>query len=384
MRRRAIVNSEAWSSFASIFTKELIHVRRDRTTMAAALVLPLFQLGMFGFIDLTVTNVPTVVVDQDHSGSARRFVERLRATRVFDVIGFSDDPRTARDAIVSGRARVAVILPPEFHDAQTAGRESPVRVVIDGSDSNVSSQALAAVTGVAADSNARAVDERLPAGTRAPAATVAVRPTILFNPAGRTANFILPGLIAIILQILAIVLAAVSLARERERGTLDQLLVTPIHPLGLILGKLAPYLIIGIAEVAGILAVMRFAFGVQIHGSIAFLFAMTLIYLASLLSIGLAVGARAETQAQATQIAQVLLLPSIFLSGYIFPQPGLPVALRWVGQLLPATHMIEILRGAILRGAGPLDLAPEVAALALTSAVMIWIAARRFGAMNGT
>jgi ABC-2 type transport system permease protein len=351
--------------------------------MGAALVLPLFQLGMFGFIDLTVTNVPTVIVDQDHSSFGRRFVDELRATHVFEVERVYEDPALASAAIVGGLARVAVVLPRELHDDQAAGRSSQIGVLVDGSDSNVSAQALAAINGVAVESNATAMRERLPAG--APSfGSLDVRPTVLFNPSGRTANFILPGLIAIIVQILAIVLAAVSLAKERERGTLDQLLVTPIHPLGLVLGKLVPYLFIGMAEVAAILVIMRYGFGVATHGSVCFLFAMAFVYLASLLSIGLAVGARSETQAQATQIAQVLLLPSIFLSGYIFPQPGLPAVLRWFGQLLPATHMIEILRGVILRGAGPLDLWPEVTALTATSALMVFVAARRFGSMAGS
>jgi ABC-2 type transport system permease protein len=374
--------NEAWDSFASILTKELAHVRRDRITMTAALFVPLFQLTMFGFIDLTVKNVPTVVVDQDHSSYGRRFIDELKATQVFEVVRQTDNSRAARDAIVNGEARVAVFLQPSFHEEQAARRESQIGVVVDGSDSNVSSQALAAINGVAAHHAARALgDGALLAGT-APIAATAVRATVLFNPAGRTANFILPGLIAIVLQILTVVLAAVSLARERENGTLDQLLVTPIHPLGLILGKLVPYLLIGVGEVCMILLVMRCAFDVAIHGSIVFLFANAVIYLASLLAIGLAVGARAETQAQATQIASVLLLPSIFLSGYIFPQPGLPPLLRWIGQLLPATHMIEIARGVILRGAGLSGLWPDVAALVVMSAVMVIVAARRFGAIN--
>jgi ABC-2 type transport system permease protein len=375
-------NLDTWDSFVSIFTKELRHIRRDRITMTAALILPLFQLGMFGFIDLNVANVPTIVVDQDRTSDSRRFVDKLRATHAFNVIQFVDDPRAAQAAIVSGVARVAIVLPPDLHDKQASGRESQIRVVVDGSDSNVSGQTLATINGVVSEFNSRAVSERLE-GTAVSIATLAVRATVLFNAGGRTANFILPGLIAIILQVLAIVLAAVSLARERERGTLDQLLVTPIHSLEFILGKLFPYLLLGLVEAVMILMTMRFGFNVVIRGNLAFLFAMALVYLSALLSIGLAVGARSETQAQATQLAQVLLLPSIFLSGYIFPQPGLPVVLRWIGQLLPATHMIEILRGVILRGAGPLDLLPNVAALVGISAVMIFVAARRFGTVNG-
>jgi ABC-2 type transport system permease protein len=166
--------------------------------------------------------------------------------------------------------------------------------------------------------------------------------------------------------------------REREKGTLEQLLVTPIDPLGLMLGKLAPYLFVGLAEVAMILAAMRFGFGVPIRGSLLFLFVMAIVYLFALLSIGLAVSTRAQTQAQAQQMAQMFLLPSIFLSGYIFPTPGLPFVLRWIGRIMPATHMIEILRGVVLRDAGPAQLWPNVAALVVISVSMVALAVRSF------
>jgi len=174
------------------------------------------------------------------------------------------------------------------------------------------------------------------------------------------------------------VLTAVSIVRERERGTLEQLLVTPIHPLGLMLGKLAPYLIIGLGEMAMILSAMRFVFQVPISGSLVFLFAMALIYLFALLSMGLFISTRAETQAQAQQMAQFFLLPSIFLSGYIFPVAGLPFVLKWIGRLLPATHMIEVMRGVVLRNAGPMELLPNVLALVAISAIMVTLSVRQF------
>jgi len=205
-----------------------------------------------------------------------------------------------------------------------------------------------------------------------------VQPIVLFNPDGRTANFIIPGLVAILLQIVAIVLTAISIVREREKGTLEQLLVTPIDPLGLMLGKLVPYLLVGVFEMGMILVAMSFGFGVPIRGSIFFLFAMALVFLFTLLSIGLAISTKAQTQAQAQQMAQMFLLPSIFLSGYIFPQNGLPLVLRWIGRVLPATHFIEIMRGVVLRGAGPLELWPNVAALIAISVVMVGISVRNF------
>lgn len=367
-----------WNSFVAIFRKELVHVQRDRGTLVIALVIPLFQLTLFGFIDQTVTNVPTVVVDQDRTAHSRELMDKLRATHTFRIVRVTSNPHDARTEITAGRARVGIVIPPEYHDKRVTRDGAKVLVLIDGSDSNVSAQALAAVNGVASDESIRALSETINGtGTRAPPA-LSVQPIVLFNPDGRTANFIIPGLVAILLQLIAIVLTAVSIVRERERGTLEQLLVTPIHPLGLMLGKLAPYLFIGVAEMGLILCAMRFGFGVEIRGSLLFLFAMALVYLFALLSMGLFISTRAQTQAQAQQMAQFFLLPSIFLSGYIFPQAGLPFVLRWIGRVLPATHMIEIMRGVVLRDAGPMELLPNVLALVAISVVMVALSVRRF------
>jgi ABC-2 type transport system permease protein len=366
------------NSFVAIFTKEFVHMRRDRATLVIALAIPIFQLVLFGFIDQTVSNLPTVVVDQDATRYSRELLDKLRATHTFAIAHVTSDPHAARDDITAGRARVGVVIPPDFHDKRARGEQAKLLVLIDGSDANVSSQALASVNGVAADENLRTVEERLKVGVTSPENALSVQPIILFNPEGRTANYIIPGLIAILLQIVAIVLTAISIVREREKGTLEQLLVTPIDPLGLMLGKLAPYLFVGLVEMALILVAMRFGFGVPIQGDLLFLFAMALVYLFALLSIGLAISTRAQTQAQAQQMAQMFLLPSIFLSGYIFPTPGLPFVLRWIGRLLPATHMIEIVRGVVLRSAGPRQLWSDVAALVAISVAMVALSVRNF------
>jgi ABC-2 type transport system permease protein len=367
-----------WASFTAIFRKEFVHIRRDRATLMLALTLPLFQLTLFGFIDQTVSNLPTAVVDQDGTHYARALIDKLRATHTFNISRVTSDPRAARDEITAGRARVGVIIPPDFHDKRARGEGAKILVLIDGSDSNVSAQALASVNGVASDESMQAVTEQLQVGVHPPDPKLSVQPIILFNPDGRTANFIIPGLIAILLQIVAIVLTAISIVREREKGTLEQLLVTPIDPLGLMLGKLAPYLFVGLTEMALILFVMRFGFGVPIRGNLVFLFLMALIYLFSLLSMGLVISTRAQTQSQAQQMAQMFLLPSIFLSGYIFPTAGLPFVLRWIGRLLPATHMIEIMRGVVLREAGPAQLWPSVLALIAISVAMVALSVRNF------
>jgi ABC-2 type transport system permease protein len=362
-----------WNSFVAIFRKEFLHVARDRGTLAMAISIPIFQLILFGFIDQTVRDLPTVVVDQDHSVESRELEDQLRATRTFAIGHVTSNPQKAREDIIAGRARVGIIVPPDFHNKRSRGEDAKILVLIDGSDSTASAQALASVSGLVAQKNLDEAQKTL--GQRQP---LAAQPIILFNPDGRTANYIIPGLIAILLQIVAIVMAAVALVRERERGTLEQLLVTPIHPLGLMLGKLGPYLIIGVGEMALVLLLMRFGFAVPIRGSLLFLFAIAIVYLFALLSIGLFVSTRVQTQGQAFQMAQMLLLPSIFLSGYVFPFSGLPRLLQAVGEILPATHMIAIMRGVVLRDAGVRELLPHVAALCAMSAGLVLLSVRRF------
>jgi ABC-2 type transport system permease protein len=365
------------SSFRAVFFKEFLHILRDPGTLRMALFVPVFQLTLFGFIDQTVRDLPTVVVDQDHSVQSRELIDQLRATQTFKVKLTTTDPREARDEIIAGRARIGVVIPPDFHDKRSRGVPVKVLVLIDGSDGNASAQALASVNGLAAQKNLETV-----AGDVRTELPLSAQPIILFNPEGRTANYIIPGLVAILLQIVAMVLTAVAFVRERERGTLEQLLVTPIDPLGLMLGKLCPYLFVGLVELSLILLLMQFGFDVPIRGNLVFLFAMAIVYLFAMLSLGLFISTRAQSQAEAQQMAQLLILPSIFLSGYIFPFEGLPIVLRAIGHILPATHMIAIMRGVVLREAGPAQLLPDVLAMGAFSVAMVWLSVRRFSKIN--
>lgn len=359
------------SSFRAIFRKEILHIRRNRSILFLAIMMPLMQLTMYGFIDQTVHDVPTVVVDQDRSVQSRELIDQLRATKTFAVKEITTNPQTARTAIVAGRAGVGIVIPPDFHDRRARNVPAKVLVLIDGSDSIVSSGALAAVNGVISNQNLELVTRDLQGGM-----PISAQPIILFNPEGRTANFIIPGLVAVILQMIAVMLAAGSLVREREQGTMEQLLVTPVNPVGLMLGKVAPYMFVGLGETALILGLMRFAFSVPIRGNLFFLFAIMSVYLAALLALGLYISTSAKTQQEAQQKVQMLFLPSIFLSGYLFPLNGMPLILQVIGQILPTTHMVAIMRGIVLRDAGPVELVPHIAALAVFAVFMVWLSVR--------
>ncbi len=360
------------SSFWAIFRKEILHIRRNRSVLFLAIMMPLMQLTMYGFIDQTVHDVPTVVVDQDRSVQSRELMDRLRATKTFAIKTVTTNPQLARTEIVAGRAGVGILIPPDYHERRVRGAAAKILVLIDGSDSIVSSGALAAMNGVVANENLELVTRDARAS-----APLAAQPIILFNPEGRTANFIIPGLVAVILQMIAVMLAAGSIVRERENGTMEQLLVTPVHPVGLMLGKVVPYLFVGLADTTLILAVMRFAFGVPIRGDLFFLFGIMIIYLAALLALGLYISTTAKTQQEAQQKVQMLFLPSIFLSGYLFPLNGMPLILQAIGQALPTTHMVAIMRGIVLRDAGPIELLPHVLALLAFAVLMIWLSVRK-------
>jgi ABC-2 type transport system permease protein len=318
-----------------------------------------------------VHDLPLVVVDQDRSVDSRLLRDQLVASKTFKVIELTANPERARQQIRAGRARVAVVIPPHFQDHRTRGVPAQLLVLIDGSDSTASAQALATVNGLAARDNLARAETVAPL-----VGAIQAQPIILFNPEGRTANYIIPGLVAVLLQLVGIVLSAGAIVREREKGTLEQLLVTPINPLGLMLGKLGPYLVVSLVEMSTILLAMRFGFGVAIRGSVFLLYGIALFYLFALLAMGLLISTRASTQMEAQQMAQMLFLPGIFLSGYIFPFEGMPVVLRAIGLCFPVTHMIAIMRGVVLRRADIVDLWPHIAALLGMSVVLVWLGAR--------
>jgi ABC-2 type transport system permease protein len=366
-----------WSSFRAVFYKEWLHIRRDRMTLIFTLMMPMIQMMVYGWMDTNVRHIPTVVCDESRSVESRRFLDELRATGSFD-LSWVPTPGAARAAVVSARAKVAVTIPPDFHDKILRNENAQVLVLVDGSESTVAATAVSATSGVALSESVRRLSTRV--GPRV--GQLEARPVVLFNPDSRTANYLIPGLVAVLLQMITSVLTAIAIVRERERGTLEQLLVTPVETVGLMLGKIAPYLVVGFAELTGILAVMHFVFEVPIHGNLVFLYAMALVYVFALLSIGLYVSIGAQTQQQAQGTIQMFFLPSMFLSGYIFPLASLPWPLRILGQVFPVTHFIEIMRGVVLRGAGPLELWRSCAALFVISTALIAASVRRFRKMS--
>lgn len=368
------------SGFLSVLRKEALQMVRDKGTLMFAAGVPIFQLILFGVIDTNVKHVPTAVLDRSRTEESRQLVRDFAATSTFEVSRYVDSRDELRQEIVAGRASVGLEIPPDFARNRLAGRPADFLVLIDGSDSNVSSQTLGAANGVALSKSLDELSRKAGQKDKIGGHEMSLRPfpQVLFNPDSRSANLLIPGLVAILLTFSGTMLASFSIVRERERGTLEQLMVTPASPVAVVLGKLLPYLLLGFLQLVVILALMTTVFRVPIHGSLPLLLALSAVYLFALLALGLMVSAQAKTQMEAMQRAQGLLLPSVFLSGYVFPLSALPAPLRLISKLLPATHFIAISRGIVIRGATFLDLWPNVAALVLLSLVLVARSTRAF------
>lgn len=326
--------------------KEFLHIIRDPGTLFFALLIPMLQLFLFGFaVDTNIRQIPTVILDDSRTQESRRLLEAFAGSDVFSLKLYAQSQDQLYDAVRGGKARVGLRIPYDYARRLQDGTTATVLVLVDGSDSSVAGQAMSTATGVALKESLGRV---LPDGTM----PIEVRPSVLYNPATRSANFFVPGLIAILLQVMAILMIALSLVRERERGTLEQLTMTPVAPLGLMLGKMIPYGALTFAELCAILLVMRTIFLVPVHGNVVLLLILSVPFLLTVLGIGLVISTRARTQAEAFQLSMGTILPSVFLSGYIFLIENMPSFFQAISHLIPATYYIQILRGIILRGAG--------------------------------
>src|SRR6266446_6709695 len=348
----------------SIVAKEFIQIRRDPRTLAIVLVMPLMQLVLFGYaINTAVDHIATIVYDQAQDAQSRSFLSSFFNTGYFDPTGQAASLEEVRQAIDAGRARVGIVVPPDFSHDMLAGRPAQAQVLVDGSDPNTAQTAL------------------LVAGTlaqRGTSAAIDVRPVVLYNPGMQSINFMIPGLLGLILQFQTLLLTAFAVVRERERGTLEQLVVTPVKPWELMLGKILPYVAIAFANVFLASAIGRFWFGVEFAGSFALLLALAALFLLSSLGLGLLVSTVSQTQTQAMQLALFIMLPSIILSGFVFARENMPHPIRELGLLIPLTYFLQILRGVILKGVGVEVLWPQVLALLIFGVAVFGLSANRF------
>jgi ABC-type multidrug transport system permease subunit len=350
--------SSAWSlrGFDAVVYKELRQIMRSPSTLVLAILIPSLQMVLLGYaINTTVEHVPSAVYRGDRGRAAQAFLDALSGSRTFDVRLSVSSRKALRDEIVAGRVRIGFEIPENFTADVLAGRRPAIGVLVDGSDSAIAQVAYGAATALAGVPLRDITTRAMPA--------FEVRPFVLFNPAMRSADFFVPGLIGLVMQNITVLLTALAIVGERERGTLDQLLVTPIGSAGLMLGKVLPYALVAGADFVAVVLTMRFVFGVPIEGSIVLLAALSAGFLITALGLGLFVSTFAQNQLQAMLMAVFLLLPSVLLSGTIFERALMPVPMQIVAYLIPLTYYIDILRGIILRGAGLAELWPSVVPL---------------------
>jgi len=381
-------NGHSLNGLWAIFVKELVHIRRQPITLFFMLVVPVMQTIIFGYaIDTQIENIPLVVFNLDGQQSSRELTAAFQNTRRFRIMGDVHDEESFHRALTSGRARAGLRIPPYYTERILRGEQVQIQVLIDGSDSQVATTAqnTAQLLGLhLAIDLARARGESLQVVAPARDSTgrgtlpVETRTRLLYNPDLESAHFFVPGLVGIILQLVTLFLTSFAVVRERELGTLEQLFVTPVGRTGLLLGKLLPYAMVGFVELLIVLAVMIYVFGVSITGSIPLLLGLSMLFMVCSLSLGLLVSTLAKTQLEAVQFAFVIMLPSVLLSGFVFPRSEMPLPIYILTFAIPATYFIDILRGIVLRGADFTDLLAPVLGLVISGLIILTLSVLRF------
>jgi ABC-2 type transport system permease protein len=370
-----------WVRFGAVLKKEFIHILRDRASLIMAIALPIVMLIIFGYaINTNVEHLPTVVWDQAQTADSRELITSIRNTQYMDPDNYVQGYQEIEGYLDSGKARAAVIIPPDFGKKIQGMEQANVQVLVDGSDPTVARAVMSAVQMLGLNKSLELQSERLVARGTATGLELPLNlvTRVWYNPDMRSRVFNIPALIGLILQSVIAMLTSFSIVREKERGTMEQLVVTPILPLELMLGKLLPYVVIGFVSMSLIMLTGIFWFGVVPVGSIPLLFLLATLFLVTILAIGLLISSIAKTQLQAMQMTFIILLPSILLSGFIFPRETMPKLLQILGGLLPLTYFLKIVRGIFLKGVGIEYLWQDSLTLCAFAIILLAIASKKF------
>jgi ABC-2 type transport system permease protein len=364
-----------------IIRKEFIHIIRDPRTLVVMFVMPLMQLILLGYAATSdVRNIPLAIYDQDRTPQSRHLADTFVQSGQFAAARMTLSEQELTQLIDDGTVRAGLIIPPTYADDLIAGRGAQAAFVLDGSDPSVASSALSAarLIGQVEATNVQQQTLARRGGGLVLAPAVEVRTRVWYNPDMVSAVFMVPGLIGLLLQMQATLLTASAIVRERERGTIEQLIVTPIRPFELVLGKILPYAVMALLITVEILIIGTFWFGVPIKGSVLLLLGIACLFLLSNLGIGLLISTIAHTQQEAMLLTFLMLLPSVFLSGYIFPLAAMPKVLQLVSGLVPLTYFLVVVRGIVIKGVGVPALTSQIVALGIFGAVLIVLASARF------
>jgi ABC-2 type transport system permease protein len=362
------------SRFLAMLQKEFIQLRRDRVTLATLIIIPLLQLTLFGYaINTTPRHLPAAVLMQESSDLGRSIIAAAANTRYLDIRRVAATEAEFDALLRSGEVLFGIEIPVGFERAVRRGESPALLVAADASDPVASSAATAAMAGIV---QTALLDDRIGLDPARP--PFEIRQHNRYNPAGSSALNIVPGLLGLILTMTLLIFTALSVTREVERGTMESLLAMPIRPIEIMLGKITPYVLVGVFQAVLIVGAGHVIFGVPVIGSLGLLALLATLFIAANLSIGYTFSTIAQNQLQAMQMVMMFILPNILLSGFAFPFAGMPAWARWLGELLPLTHFLRIVRGIMLKGADLQDLSRDALALLAIMLVAVAIAVRRF------
>jgi len=360
------------AAFWPMLQKEFLQMRRDRLTLAMMVVLPAVQLMLFGYaIRTEVRHLPTVVLDESRTQESRALVDAIRNTGNFDIIANVRSRTELEDRIRRGDAGAGLIIPPDYESAIKRGRTATAQLIVDAADPLASSSAMSGASLAAAAHGAT-----LLGGAFTPPLELRVRPW--YNPALRSETYIVPGIIGVLISLTMILITSMAIVRERERGTLEQLIVTPIGKTSLMVGKILPFVLVGYAQMTVVLVLAKVLFNVPLRGSVFVLYVITFGFITANLGIGLLVSTLVKTQTQAMQAGFFFLMPNILLSGFMFPRAAMPAPAQWLGLLLPLTYYLQVLRGILLKDIGLAFLWRQTLVLLLFAVVLVALSVRRF------
>ncbi|MDD2447746.1 MAG: ABC transporter permease [Tissierellia bacterium] len=360
----------------AVIRKEFFQIRRDKRTIAIILLMPIMQLFMFGYVASTsVDHISTVVFNNDIGTESRDLLESFTNSQYFDINYSAYSMDEVQMYVDDGYAKAGIIIPPEYSENIKSGETAQVQLIVDGSDPTTAQTILSSAGGVIQSKSVKIVTENYGVIMPQP---LDLRSRVWYNPEMSSVNFNVPGLIGVILQTVTLMLTSFSIVREREKGTMEQLIVTPISKMELMVGKIIPYVIIGFVDIILAIGLSVFWFKVPIAGSITLLLFFSIIFLFCALGIGLVISTVSRSQLQAMQLSMFLIMPNILLSGYMFPVEAMPRSIQGISQFLPLTHFIKVLRGIILKGVGFSSLKNEFLILSLFAIAILSFATFKF------
>lgn len=362
--------------------KEFLQFKRDPKMFGIILIAPVIQLILLGYAaNFDIDKVKLIVMDRDNSVSSREFIERFTSSGYFDIISYTDNYSEITSTLDYGKAIAALVIPHNFEESLNRRELIKVQAIYDGSDGNSASISAGYMQSVVQRYSQNILTENLHrTGNKIiPAGTISAETRVWYNPSLKTRNFMVPGIVGLLLSIITLLLTSLAIVKEKEIGTMEQLIVTPLKPYHIIAGKLVPFVILGFAAVVIVLTSMRFIFDIPVKGSLTFLFASSFLYILSTLGLGLLVSTNSKTQQQAMMIAIfAVMMPMVFLSGFAFPVENMPEIIQYISYVVPLKYFINIIRGVILKGLGFTELWFDAFILLIMGVLILLLSAARF------